>query len=149
MRCYIAGSAALLAAMLLASQAVAQRGTGEPGGVARQKAKPKIVKIEGVITAIKTGPCEKTTGKSPIGSHLLLKGKKASYNLHLGPESAVKDIVGKANVGDRVNATAFRTGRLPKDHMIAVKVEVGGKEFVLRDDTLRPRWARRPRGRGR
>ena len=129
-------------AMLLVNQATAQRGTGERKGVARQAVKPVVQTIVGTLKEIKTGPCEETTGGSPIGTHLIiLQADKETYNLHLGPASEVKDVVGIIRVGDEVEATAFRTARLPEGQYIAVSVKSGGKEIVLRDDTLRPRWA--------
>ena len=109
--------------------------------MARQPVKPAVQTIVGTLKEIKTGPWEHTTGRSPIGTHLILQAEKATYNLHLGPASEVKDVVATVRVGDKVEATAFRTERLPEEHYIAVSVKSGDKEIVLRADSLRPRWA--------
>jgi len=134
-------TAALLAVTILVATAMAQRGVGQKQGVARQPVKPAVQTIVGTLKEIKTGPCEHTTGRSPIGTHLILQAEKATYNLHLGPASEVKDVVATVRVGDKVEATAFRTERLPEDQYIAVAVKSGDKEIVLRDNSLRPRWA--------
>lgn len=131
----------LVLCLLLAGSAAAQRGTGERQGVARQAVKPAVQAIAGTLQEVKTGPCEQTTGKSPIGTHLILEGTDATYNLHLGPEAEVGDVIKLARVGKPVEATAFRTGRLADDHFVAVTVKLGGEEIRLRDESLRPRWA--------
>jgi hypothetical protein len=131
----------LLSMLLLVDPVTAQRGTGERKGIAREAVKPAVQKIVGTLKEIKTGPCEEATGGSPIGTHLILEADKATYNLHLGPVSEVKDVVGIVSVGEKVEATVFRTARLPKDHFVAVTVKSGDEEIVLRDDSLRPRWA--------
>lgn len=135
----------LLMTMILVSTlsgaALAQRGTGERQGIARQADKPAVQSIVGTIREVKTGPCEHTTGKSPVGTHLILVGKDRTYNLHLGPAALVEDVIALARVGEPVEATGFRTGRLADDHFVAVMVKLGGEEIRLRNDALRPRWA--------
>jgi hypothetical protein len=120
-------SGALLAMLLLVNPVSAQRGTGERKGVARETVKPAVQTIVGTLKEIKTGPCEEATGGSPIGTHLILEADKATYNLHLGPASEVKDVVEIVRVGEKVEATAFRTARLPKDHFVAVTVKATRK----------------------
>ncbi|HEY3392346.1 MAG TPA: hypothetical protein VGK58_06550, partial [Lacipirellulaceae bacterium] len=120
----------------------AQRGTGELQGIARQADKPAVETIAGTLKQIKTDPCAQTTGRSPIGTHLILEGENKTYNVHLGPASEVGDVVGMVRVDDTVEATVFRTPRLPENQYVAVSVKLGDKEIVLRDDSLRPRWAR-------
>jgi len=131
----------LILVLILADVAFAQRGTGERQGVARQTDQPTVQSIVGTLQEVQTGPCENTTGKSPVGTHLILEGKAATYNLHLGPEARVGDVIALARVGEPVEATAFRTGRLADDHFVAVTVKLGGEEIRLRDESLRPRWA--------
>jgi hypothetical protein len=42
----------------------AQKGMGEPTGVARQAVKPAILSLSGKLVEIKTGPCEKSMRNS-------------------------------------------------------------------------------------
>jgi hypothetical protein len=141
MRKFMVAIGVALAVFLLVDTVTAQRGTGERKGIARQAVQPAVQTIVGTLKEIKTGPCEEATGASPIGTHLILQADKETYNLHLGPASEVKDVVGIVRVGEKVETTVFRTARLPKDHYVAVTVKSGDKEIVLRDDSLRPRWA--------
>jgi hypothetical protein len=140
MRCSIAIVGMILVPIWV-SGALAQRGAGERPGIARQADKPKVQNVAGSLKEVKTGPCEHTTGRSPVGTHLILEGKETTFNLHLGPESEVKDVVERTKIGEPVEATAFRTGRLADEHYVAVTVKLGGEEIRLRDDSLRPRWA--------
>lgn len=138
----------MFVAMLPADAVAAQRGTGERDGVARQDVKPEVQTITGILKEIKTDPCQQTTGRSPVGTHLLLQGEKALLNVHLGPASEVGDVVGMVRVGDTVEVKAFRTPRLPENQFIAASVKFGDQEIVLRDGFLRPRWAGGGRSRG-
>lgn len=121
----------------------AQKGTGEPRGVGRKADKPAVVSVTGELKEVSTHPCEQTTGKGELGTHLILKTKDKELNLHLGPATNVKDVVEIVKVGRAVAARAFRTEKMPKNHYNAVSITVDGKTVVLRDDALRPRWARR------
>jgi len=56
----------------MAAPALAQKGTGEPTGVARQGLKLPIEAMSGTIKDIKIGPCEKTTGRAKEGVHLVV-----------------------------------------------------------------------------
>ena len=74
MRNLMVTASVMFAAMLLADAVAAQRGTGEREGVARQDVKPEVQTITGTLKEIKTDPCQQTTGRSPVGTHLLLQG---------------------------------------------------------------------------
>jgi hypothetical protein len=128
--------------LIISSSAEGQRGTGEQEGVARQGIRPEVRTIAAVLKEIKTDPCERTTGASPIGTHLVLEADDDQINVHLGPASEVGDVVGMVRVGDTVEVTAFRTQRLPENQYIAISVKTGEDKIVLRDASLRPRWAR-------
>jgi hypothetical protein len=132
-----------LALMMLvpASLAVAQRGTGARDGVARQLVKPEVVSIAGELKEIRTGPCQHTTGRSPIGTHLILTVGQEELNVHLGPATEVVAMVEELNFGDTIEADVFRTERLSPDEYVAVSVTAAGKQYVLRDSSLRPIWA--------
>lgn len=130
---------------LAAGSAWAQRGVGDPSGVARAAVRPPLVEIEGVILGIETGPCQNTTGRGRIGTHLIVETPdQEQVNLHLGWAQAVivEKLVAHLSAGDPIQATAFRTKRMPEGAYVAQRVETkSGAAFVLRDERLRPVWA--------
>lgn len=123
--------------------AFAQRGMGEPAGVAQQAVKPEVVSLSGEVLAVESGPCKKTTGRADVGSHFLLKTPKGrELNIHLGPAAAVHYIVVQLPVGQKVTVHAFRTTKMPKNHYVAQSLTFGSTTIRLRDENLRPFWAR-------
>ena len=127
----------------LVTNARAQKGMGESSGVARQAVKPEIVSLSGKLVEIKTGPCEKTTGRSPIGTHVLLETTKGEkLNIHLGPAAAVAGTIAKLSTGQTVTVKAFRTDKMPEKHYTAQSLTFGKTTVELRDAGLRPVWAR-------
>ncbi|ADP69639.1 hypothetical protein Rvan_0353 [Rhodomicrobium vannielii ATCC 17100] len=138
-------SATLFGFAAIAAPALAQKGTGEPSGVARQGLKLPVEAMSGTIEAIKIGRCEKTTGRSAEGAHLIVQMPDAKINLHLGPTFALRDELKQLSVGQNISFEAFRTDRMPKGAYIAKSIRAGDKVFALRNDSLRPIWAR---GRG-
>jgi hypothetical protein len=143
MKTAITSMAALaLACAGLVQYAFAQKGMGERSGVARQAVKPEIVRLSGKLVEVKTGPCEKTTGRAPVGTHILLENKKGeTLNIHLGPEAAMADTVAKLSVGKKVTVKAFRTDKMPEGHYTAQSLTFGKTTVELRDARLRPVWA--------
>ncbi|MBT3070111.1 hypothetical protein KKP04_04415 [Rhodomicrobium sp. Az07] len=140
-------SAAFFGLAAIAAPALAQKGTGESSGVARQGLGLPIEAMSGTIEAVKVGRCEKTTGRSAEGAHLIVQMPDAkTINLHLGPTFALRDVLKQLSVGQNISFEAFRTERMPKDAFIAKSVKAGDKVFAFRNDSLRPVWAR---GRGR
>jgi hypothetical protein len=141
---------AILAAVTVAP-AAAQRGMGEPSGVARGGA-VDVGGLAGEITDTKVGACANTTGRAVEGAHLLVAlpdGQDAE--VHLGPTTA--DVVGRildaAEPGAEVAAEVFRTDAMPFGTFAAVTVTIGDETWRLRDDGLRPSWAAgAQRGRG-
>lgn len=120
----------------------AQRGMGDPSGVARQPVKPEVVSLSGKLVEVKTGPCESTTGRSPIGTHLILEtADKSQLNIHLGPAAAVADTVAKLLVGQEIAVKAFRTEKMKENHYVAQSLTFGKTTIELRDAGLRPVWA--------
>ena len=138
---------------VLAPLACAQRGMGELAGVGRRAVKPEVISLSGEVLAVETGPCEKTTGRAIIGSHFLLKTPKGDkLNTHLGPAAAVDYIVERLPVGKKVTVDVFRTAKMPTSHYVAQSLTFDGTTIRLRDERLRPFWARgsgAARGRGR
>ena len=115
---------------------------GEPTGVGRQAVKPPIEAMSGTIKDIKIGPCERTTGRSSEGVHLIVEAPDTkTINLHLGPSSALGEELKQLSAGQEITFEAFRTERMPKDAYVAKSLKAGDKTFELRDDRLRPKWA--------
>jgi hypothetical protein len=123
-------------------RAYSQKGAGDPTGIARQADKPEVISLSGKVTAIESGPCERTTGRAGIGTHVLLETTQGdSLNIHLGPKAAVEKIAKQLAVGQSVEVKAFRTDKLPEDNYVAKSIKLDGKTLKLRDDSLRPVWA--------
>ncbi|MCW8332110.1 hypothetical protein MD588_25285 [Photobacterium sp. SDRW27] len=128
--------------LLFPISASAQKGIGETTGVAQQADKPPVTHLSGKLLEIRTGPCENTAGKSPVGTHLIVQDKDGiKLNIHLGPENAVDHIVDQLVIGQPLAAEVFRTERLPPDAYIAKSLLPDSKVIHLRDDNLRPSWA--------
>lgn len=129
---------------LAVSPVRAQRGIGDKQGVAQQAVKPDVVTLTGKLIEIRTGLCEKTTGPSAVGTHLIVAttgGKK--LNIHLGPADLVAEKIAGLKVGSQVSVQAFRTEKLPERNYIARGIRSGETEIELRDAALRPVWAGR------
>jgi hypothetical protein len=142
-------AAGVLTALLLASPAVAQKGTGASEGLGHGDTPVATVTLTGRVQALKTGRCELTTGRAMIGAHVMLATETRNrVNLHLGPEAAVADLLDTLTPGTTVTAEAVRTDALPADAFIARTVTVGGTTTTLRDSDLRPAWRLRPDGSG-
>jgi len=122
----------------------AQRGTGEPEGMARRAAKPPIEQLQGTVQKIITEECENTTGRARVGAHFILRTAEGeTRNVHLGPATApeVKAAVDALSEGQAVTVRGFRTDRMPAGHYNAVKLESADQTVVLRRADLRPLWA--------
>ena len=126
---------------VFASCAFAQRGMGEPAGVARQVVKPEVVSLSGKVLAVETGPCEMSTGRASTGTHFLLETPKGEkLNVHLGPATVVGRIADQLSAGKKVTIKAFRTAKMPEDHYVAKSLAFDGNTIQLRDETFRPFW---------
>jgi hypothetical protein len=141
---------AIVFTMVSAASALAQRGVGERTGVARQAVRPSVVEVSGTLKAIEVGPCEQTTGRYPIGTHLLLTTKDdKEVNVHVGPAAVSTSLTKQLVVGDELRAKVFRTERMAKNHFVAQTISFNGKTIEFRDANLRPYWAGGRRGVGR
>ncbi len=140
----------LIVSILLAATSMgrAQRGMGDSAGIAQRAVKPDAAWVDGRIVSVETGPCAKTTGRSSIGTHVILRTSQGDEcNMHLGPAGMVREAVESLTEGDSVRARVFRTDAMPQGHCVCIEMISGGKTVVLRDDGLRPVWAgRMPRG---
>lgn len=133
---------------MTASVAQAQRGVGDPTGVVRQGANPHVVTIVGEVLKVETGPCENTTGRSPFGTHFIMKTKGGeTLNIHLGPPAAVDFLIRELSAGTKVKVQGFRTEKMPKGHYVAKTVAYGDRTVDLRDASLQPVWAAAQGGR--
>jgi hypothetical protein len=142
--CKIRISLLMLAALGLAiPAALAQRGMGDPTGVARSGERPAIVTLSGEVLEVKTEPCANSTGRSPAGTHFLLKaGHGKTLNIHLGPAAMVEFVAKDLVPGKAVKVDAFQTEKMPADHYVAQRLSYDGRSVSLRDETLQPVWAR-------
>lgn len=142
-RCECTLACAVLVAMLFSTTGYAQKGMGDHEGMARRAVKPPIVRISGILQEIRTHPCERTTGRALIGTHLILKdSQNREFNIHLGPTVDVADIVKRLSVGKKIEILGFRTEKMPADHRVAKALIFGGRTIQLRDSMLRPSWSR-------
>ena len=95
----------LLLMLVVAGPAAAQKGMGEQTGVGRQAEKPPIETMSGTIKDIKIGPCERTTGRSLQGVHLIVQADSGkTINLHLGPDAALEAAHGGRGGGPGMGA---------------------------------------------
>jgi len=126
-----------------ASGVYAQKGMGDPAGVVRQGLRPTPRMLSGKLISTETHPCEKTTGPSPAGTHLIVTGDDGrEYNLHLGPADAVAAIVDTLDPGAPIAARVFRTSNMAEHHYVVITLMPGGDRVItLRDANLRPFWS--------
>ena len=132
-----------LAIDLISITAYAQKGMGDYEGVGRQRIKPPIVRLSGVVKKIETHPCKNTTGMAELGTHLIIKDtRNQKLNIHLGPTEDVNDIVRSLSVGSRIDILGFRTEKMPANQYVAKTLILSDQVIHLRDSMLRPYWAR-------
>ena len=94
---------------------IAQKGMDESTGIAQQAVKPAVTTLSGKVVEIKTWPYEKTTGKSPSGTHIIVQSGEIIYNIHLGPEKEVDHVVDQLAIGSLVTFDVFRTEKMPEN----------------------------------
>ncbi len=132
-----------LAIGLISTAAYAQKGMGGYEGVGRQRIKPPIVHLSGIVNKIETHPCKNTTGRAELGTHLIIKDpQNHKLNIHLGPTEDVEDIVRSLSVGSRINILGFRTEKMPANQYVAKTLILSDQVIHLRDSMLRPHWSR-------
>ena len=131
-----------LVVLIWAAAAPGQRGMGDIKGVAQQRLKPRLVLISGKLQEIKIHPCEKTTGKAELGTHLILRDKHGQeLNIHLGPAPELSETVKRLTVGRKLDLLGFRTDKMPPNHYVAQTLILGSRIIQLRDSGLRPYWS--------
>ncbi|MFP2995105.1 hypothetical protein ABN763_04310 [Spongiivirga sp. MCCC 1A20706] len=121
----------------------AQKSVGEKQGMCKQGTNPEIIELKGVVTELKKGPCEYTTGRSLSGTHLFLTtADNKTLNIHLGPTSEVSKFVTDIK-GKNIVVKGFRTEMLPEEHYIAKQLVIDDQVTILRNEKLKPFWAGR------
>jgi hypothetical protein len=131
-----------LLVLIFSSAAPGQRGMGNGEGVAQQMLKPRLVNISGKLQEIKTHPCENTTGKAELGTHLILKDKQGrELNVHLGPAPVLSKIVKRLKIGKEIELIGFRTDKMPPNQYVTKTLIFNNSIIQLRDSDLRPYWA--------
>jgi len=131
-----------LIVLIWAATAPGQRGMGDSMGVAQQRLKPRLVRMSGKLQEIRTHPCENTTGKAEIGTHLILKDKHGrELNIHLGPAPAVSETVKPLTVGTKLDLVGFRTDKMPPNQYVAKTLILDNHVIQLRGPDLRPYWS--------
>jgi len=132
-----------LIVLIWAATAPGQRGMGDNKGVAQQRLKPRLVSISGKLQEIKTHPCENTTGKAELGTHLILKDKHGQeLNIHLGPAPVLSEVVKQLTVGKKLDLLGFRTDKMLSNHYVATTLILANRFIQLRGSDLRPYWSR-------
>lgn len=131
-----------LIVLIWAATAPGQLGIGDSKGVVQQRLKPPLVRISGKLQQIRTHPCENTTGKAELGTHLILKDKHGQeLNIHLGPAPAVSEAVKRLKVGAKLDLVGFRTEKMPPNHYVAKTLILANHVIQLRGSDLRPYWS--------
>ena len=138
-----------LIVLIWAATAPGQLGIGDNKGIAQQRLKPCLVRISGKLQEIKTHPCENTTGKAELGTHLILKDKHGrELNIHLGPAPAVSETVKRLKVGSTLDLVGFRTEKMLPNHYVAKTLILANHIIHLRGPDLRPYWSNHRLGEG-
>lgn len=135
----------VVAVLCLSATAYALRGQANREGIARNDVKPDVVRISRTLQEISSHPCEGTTGRAEMGTHLILEGQDGrELNIHVGPTPAVAETVERLSVGKRLDVLAFRTPQMPADEYVAKTLVLANRFIRLRDAQLRPSWAGSP-----
>ena len=128
--------------LMWAASASGQRGMGNNRGIAQLRLKPHVVRISGNLQEITTHPCEHTTGKAELGTHLILEDRQGrELNIHLGPASALAETVKRLTVGRKLDLLGFRTDQMLPNQYVAKTLILGSRLIKLRDSELRPYWS--------
>ena len=128
--------------LIWTATAPGQLGMGDSKGVVQKRLKPRLVRISGKLLQIKTHPCENTTGKAKLGTHLILKDRDGrELNVHLGPASELSETVKRITIGANLNLLGFHTNKMPPNHYVAKTLLLPNHIIHWRDSALRPYWS--------
>lgn len=128
-----------------------QKGLGDSTGIARAQERPELITLSGQLVKYDTHPCELTTGKAPLGTHLLLKmGDGREINMHLGPSTEIERLLAEVKEGSTLQVQAFRTEEMKENDYVAVSLTDENQTVLLRNpETIRPVWAGKQGRQGR
>ena len=138
----VAGWLSILIMLIWTATAPGQLGMGDRKGIVQQGLKPRLVRLSGTLQQIQTHPCESTTGKAELGTHLIIEDKDGQeLNIHLGPASKVSEIAKRLTLRTRVDLLGFRTDKMPSNHYVAKTLILPNHIIPLRESDLRPYWS--------
>lgn len=138
-----------LIVLIWTATAPGQLGIGDNKGIVQQRLKPPLVRISGKLQQISTHPCENTTGKAELGTHLILKDKHGrELNIHLGPAPAVSETVKRLKVGTKLDLVGFRTEKMAPNQYVTKTLFLDNHVIRLRNSELRPCWSNNKLGEG-
>jgi hypothetical protein len=138
----VAGWLSVLIMLIWTATAPGQLGMGDRKGIVQQRLKPRLVRLSGTLQQIQTHPCESTTGKAELGTHLILEDKDGrELNIHLGPASEVSEIIKRLTLAAKLDLLGFRTDKMPSNHYVAKTLILPNHIIPLRDSDLRPCWS--------
>ncbi|HVA01441.1 MAG TPA: hypothetical protein VMV34_07280 [Terriglobia bacterium] len=134
-------SAGLMVMTVLALPvAYAQMGPG-PGGRARMYNPATETTVKGTVEEVKT-----VAGRHGWhGTHLTLKTEDKTLDVHLGPESFLKEKGFSLAKGDRVEVIGSKVNYKGGEAIVAREVKKGGETLVLRDAQGIPKWSMKGR----
>jgi len=128
----------MLAALLVLPFAYAQRGAGPgPRGVMYNPATETTIK--GTVEEVKTISGRRSWWN---GIHLMLKAEDKTLDVHLGPESFLKEKGFSFAKGDQVEVIGSKVNYQGGEAIIAREVKKDGKTLTLRDAQGFPEWSR-------
>lgn len=125
-----------LSTLLVLPLVYAQQGPG-PGPQSRMYNPATETTVKGTVEEIKT-----VTGRHGWnGTHLTLKTKGKTIDVHLGPSSFLKEKGFSLGKGDQVEVTGATTEIGGSEALIAREVKKGKNTLVLRDAQGIPKWS--------
>jgi len=141
---YIKPSLLLLAGLILAVPAWAQRGPG------RHYDPQKVVTIQGQVEKVETISRQ---GRRAGGEYQMqvvyLKTDQGTMPVHLGPSQFLEQQQLAPKVGDTMTVTGSKLTTGKGDLILAAEVKSGGKTITLRDAQGVPVWRGKDKGGGR
>ena len=130
----------MLMSLLALPLASAQMGSG-PGARARMYNPATETTVNGTVEEVKI-----VAGRHGWhGTHLMLKTEDKTLDVHLGPESFLKEKGFNFAKGDQVEVIGSTTPYKGGEAMIAREVKKGGETLVMRDAQGIPQWSMRRR----
>ena len=136
---FIKSALLLLAALLMALPAWAQRGPG------RFYDPKNVVTVQGQVEKVETmcRPSRRAGGEGKPGRQMQvvsLKTDQGTMLVHLGPTQYLEQQQLAPKVGDTMSVTGSKLTTAKGDVILAAEVKTGGKTITLRDAQGIPLW---------